>query len=92
MTPRMLLCRGVPADSLLPSVHTKADTSKEPVKDPNSKSQAKKLKKLEAVNAKKAQHAREKDVGSATTAGVAALSVTDASVDENTSPSMTSQA
>lgn len=77
MTPRALLCRGVRSDTLLPSIHSKIDPSKGQVKDPNSKSQLRKMKKLEAVNAKKALKAKEKETASIATAGVAALDVTD---------------
>ncbi|RDL32042.1 Uncharacterized protein BP5553_09444 [Venustampulla echinocandica] len=80
MTPRPLLCRGALSNTLLPSVQGKSGASKGPVqdvKDPNSKSQAKKMKKLEEANAKKALKAREKEAKSiaTATAGVAALSV-----------------
>lgn len=75
MTPRSLLCRGVPADSILSSQKSKADASKETAADPNSKAQQKKLKKLEAINAKKAAKAAEKEAASEVTAGVAALNV-----------------
>jgi tryptophanyl-tRNA synthetase len=72
MTPRPLLCRGVLSDSLLPLMQNKTDPQG-PVRDPNSKSQAKKKKKLEAANLKKALKAREKEAGSMAAAGVAAL-------------------
>ena len=87
MTPRSLLCRGVQSNTLVPSVKSKNAPPKGDVKDPNSKSQAKKLKKLEEANAKKALKAREKEANSLNTTGVAALSVTDnttANEDEGT--------
>jgi tryptophanyl-tRNA synthetase len=49
-------------------LQSKPDPFKGQVKDPNSKSQAKKMRKLEATNAKKALKAQEK---------LAALSVTE---------------
>jgi tryptophanyl-tRNA synthetase len=45
-------------------MQSKPDVSQGLVKDPNSKTQARKMKKLEAVNAKKAQKAREKEQSS----------------------------
>ena len=64
----------VPSNTLLPSIQSSTGPSKGPLKDPNSKPQAKKMKKLEAINAKKALKTREKETGSMA-AGVAALSV-----------------
>jgi tryptophanyl-tRNA synthetase len=82
MTPRPLLCRGVPANTLLSSVQGKSDLSKAPVKDQNSKSQMKKMKKLEAANAKKALKAQEKEASGIPTTGVASLGITeDSAVD-----------
>jgi len=63
-TPRPLLCRGVPSNTVRSSIQGKPGVSQGPVKDPNSKSQAKKMKRLEATNAKKAQKAREKEQSS----------------------------
>jgi tryptophanyl-tRNA synthetase len=69
-------------------MQSKTSPSKGPVKDPNSKSQAKKMKKLEAANAKKALKAQEKEASSMATAGVAALSVTeDTAVGDDKIPS-----
>ncbi|RFU25949.1 hypothetical protein B7463_g10381, partial [Scytalidium lignicola] len=74
MTPRPLLCRGVLSNTLLPSMQSKSELSKGSVKDPNSKSQAKKMKKLEAINAKKQLKASGKEADSMATATVVTLS------------------
>jgi tryptophanyl-tRNA synthetase len=79
MTQRPLLCRGVPANTLLlSSTQSKtAATGPKDVADPNSKAQAKKQKKLEEAALKKAAKAREKEAssGDGVTAGVKALGV-----------------
>lgn len=46
MAPRALLCYGVLSDALVPSIQDWTGPPKGPVKDPNSKSQLKKMKKL----------------------------------------------
>jgi hypothetical protein len=79
MTQRPLLCRGVPANTLLSptqSAQSKtAATGPKDVPDPNSKAQAKKAKKLEEAALKKALKAREKEAssGDKVTAGVKAM-------------------
>jgi hypothetical protein len=80
MTQRPLLCRGVPANTLLLSPtksKTAPATGPKDVADPNSKAQAKKAKKLEEAAKKKEQKAREKEAssGDGGTAGVKALGV-----------------
>lgn len=73
MTPRALLCYGLPSNTLLAAIQDKTGPSERHAKDPNSKTQLKKMKKLEVVSAKKALKAREKGTNSTATPEVAAF-------------------
>ena len=55
MVPRVLLCRGVPSDTVLPAVSNKPVKSGKdgPARDMNSKNQAKKLEKRLRAEEKK---------------------------------------
>ncbi|KAH8810794.1 tryptophanyl-tRNA synthetase [Xylogone sp. PMI_703] len=61
MTPRPLLFRGTSTLSFVENSKPSESASAESGKDPNSKNQAKKLAKQQAVEAKKAQKALEKE-------------------------------
>ena len=76
MTPRALSCYGVPSDTLLPSIPNKSDPSSGQVKDPNSKTQLKKMKKLEAANAKKALKTKETENAAVPASEVESLHIT----------------
>jgi tryptophanyl-tRNA synthetase len=56
-------------------MQNKIDPFKGSVKDPNSKSQAKKMKKLEAANVKKTLKAQKNEASFLITTGVATLNV-----------------
>jgi tryptophanyl-tRNA synthetase len=80
MTPRPLLYRGIPSNTILSASGSKTGVSRGPTKDLNSKTQLKKKKKLEAANFKKVQKAQSKMGVATTTAGIANLSVTECKV------------
>src|SRR6266480_113550 len=60
MTPRPLLCRGVLSNTIADDGRSNQQ-SKGPVKDPGSKTQAKKMEKLRLAEAKKEQKRLEKE-------------------------------
>jgi tryptophanyl-tRNA synthetase len=80
MTPRPLLYRGIPSNTIISTSGSKTGVSRGPTKDPNSKTQLKKKKKLEAADLKKALKTQSKTGVPTTTMGIADLSVTERKV------------